>query len=124
MYKTLFLFLALLVIDVDAKTTTIDCKTVPLDRWETNRRAVFSLDEDTAELYHSNINRKKIRRTWTYTAKVQTSPNTIKFVYQGTWLNVLTVNRKNLSFTHTKDGLDLLTGYCEVVKVEEEDNII
>ena len=124
MYKTLFLFLALLVIDVDAKTTTIDCKTFPLDRWETNRRVVFSLNEDTAELYHSQINRKKIRKVTATTAKVQTSPNAIKFVYRGVWLNLLTVNRKDLSFTHTKDGLELQTGTCKVVEVEEKENII
>ena len=124
MYKTLFLFLTLTVIDVDAKTTTVDCKTTPLDRWETNRRVVFSLNEDTAELYHSQINRKKVRKVTATTAKVQTSPNTIKFVYQGVWLNVLTVNRKDLSFSHTKDGLDLQRGKCKVVKVDEKENII
>ena len=40
------------------------------------------------------------------------------------WVNVMNVNRKNLNFTITKDGLDLKRGKCELIEIDTEDNLI
>ncbi len=107
-----------------AESKAISCKEIPEGRWKYERVIVFDLDSDMAEWTHKQTNRKGVVKSTTVTAEFVQSPSNLRFIARGIWVNVMNVNRKNLNFTITKDGLDLKRGKCELIEIDTEDNLI
>ena len=124
--KKLFLLLSLLLAtNAWAETKAISCKEIPEGRYKYERVIVFDLDSDLAEWTHKQVNRRGVVKSpTTLTAQFIQSPSNLRFIAKGLFVNVMNVNRKNLNFTITKDGINLKRGKCKLIEIDTEDNLI